>query len=205
MQKIYANLLQRERQKHFPAGDFDRAVNHTDALLEYLLPTVLGRGSSRSVYLNKQPVRIESSLPSDITEDDKETIKKLFNCETVVKVAHSYHDSLHYGILSNINEHSLWHHFVSRGDKYKEHRRWLCPVLDISQCGKYLTMVKTEKLKEDEMPVKLPSFLSDTQFGNFGWLTVDKEKRIVCHDYGDLSGVYNVNPKIKMIKTIKNV
>ena len=39
---------------------------------------------------------------------------------------------------------------------------------------------KTEPLRAEEIPGRVPKFLADLKPSNFGWLN----DRVVCHDYG---------------------
>lgn len=79
--------------------------------------------------------------------------------------------------FQNIMEWRTWKEFKDDPDV----AIWLAPVIDISECGKYLIMEKTEPVEEDEMPDDIPEFIGDYKVSNMGRLS---NGNIVCHDYG---------------------
>lgn len=58
--------------------------------------------------------------------------------------------------------------------------RWLAPCHSISYSGTFLVMSKARDLLPNEIPEKLPSFLTDHKPENFGILN----GKVVCRDYG---------------------
>lgn len=59
--------------------------------------------------------------------------------------------------------------------------KWFAKIYDVSDNGKYLIQERTEKYKKEKYPEKIPSFLTDTKYDNFGYI---KGKGLVCIDYG---------------------
>jgi len=116
----------------------------------------LGHGSTRIVYALR-PWMYNGCTGSD---------------EYVLKIAKNGA-----GIRANSMEYEIWDDHM-----YDEKRlKWLAPVIEISECGKYLVMARTTPLAPSELPSKLPTFLdTDLHAGNLG-----KHKgHVVCHDYG---------------------
>ena len=62
----------------------------------------------------------------------------------------------------------------------EEVRDWLAPCEDISPCGTVMLQRRTTPVQHDQLPKKLPKFLTDQKVQNFGML----DGRLVCHDYG---------------------
>lgn len=61
-----------------------------------------------------------------------------------------------------------------------EAKPWLAPCLDISACGKALTMARTQPMTEAAWEaLKVPAWFNDVQPGNWGLI----DGRPVCHDY----------------------
>lgn len=61
------------------------------------------------------------------------------------------------------------------------HEKWFAPCLQISPCGCFLTMKKTEPLEVHEYPILIPSYMGDTHSGNWGKIN----GVAVCHDYAN--------------------
>lgn len=57
--------------------------------------------------------------------------------------------------------------------------QWLAPCYLISDDGLILVQARTRPLRPEEMPKRLPQFLTDIKPANLGWW----RGRIVCHDY----------------------
>jgi len=80
--------------------------------------------------------------------------------------------------FSNILEWTYWGelHWM---EGYKE---WLAPCVQISPSGGVLIQKKIEPIRRNELPKKLPQFLTDIKPENFGMY----EGRLVCCDYGSI-------------------
>lgn len=60
--------------------------------------------------------------------------------------------------------------------------KWLAPCKTISSCGSYLLQKRAAPLEHTKYPKKIPIFLSDLKYENFGLLN----GKFVCFDYGGL-------------------
>lgn len=77
--------------------------------------------------------------------------------------------------FANVRESLFW------GD-HEDHSavaRWLAPCEYLSPDGRVLLQRRCEPLRADDLPDRLPSFLTDIKAENFGWL----DGRVVCVDY----------------------
>lgn len=81
------------------------------------------------------------------------------------------------GSFANVQERGNWEYF-----KDAPEARWLAPVIDISPCGGMLLQRKVEPVRSEEMPDKVPAFLTDLKLSNFGRL----DGRIVACDYSSI-------------------
>lgn len=61
-----------------------------------------------------------------------------------------------------------------------EFKRWFAPCVHCSTDGRVLFMKRTETPRREEYPEKMPVFLTDHKFQNYGML----DGQLVCHDYG---------------------
>lgn len=156
-------------QAHFKKGLDNGSIDNIDILLKFLLPDRLGGGQYRTTYSMK-------------------------GTGNVLKIAHRYEDLESFiGIQSNIMEHNLYR-AVSNCSELSELKLWLCPVINISNCGKYLVMARTIPLTTGQyksIANEVPYILtSDMHIGNFGMLKADKNSngvdRIVMIDYGNV-------------------
>jgi len=59
-------------------------------------------------------------------------------------------------------------------------KEWFAPVKWISPNGRILVMRKTHEKPDKERPKKIPKFLWDVKWDNYGWIG----NNFVCHDYG---------------------
>lgn len=87
--------------------------------------------------------------------------------------------------FENINEWDTYHNVMHKSPQLG---KFLCPVAQISGCGRILMMKKTTPIKDKQkMPKQIPAFLADTKIQNWGRLPNGK---IVCHDYAN-SHIYS--------------
>lgn len=99
--------------------------------------------------------------------------RRVFQCfdeSLVVKV------EIHDHVFANISELLLYN-----GLNGTPHIKWLAPIVDISENGKFMFMKKTEPLPDDKAVWMLPEFLADLKRENFGLY----EGKIVAHDYAN--------------------
>lgn len=82
--------------------------------------------------------------------------------------------------FQNIREWMIWQDF----QYVKGIKEWLAPCHSISHSGTFLVMDRAFNVQPDQVPEKLPSFLTDHKLDNYGMLGAGKKKRFVCRDYG---------------------
>lgn len=78
--------------------------------------------------------------------------------------------------FQNVLEWETWREFEHEDNSIV--RDWLAPCIDISPCGIFMLQERTYKPKE--YPDKIPTWLFDRKFSNFGVL---KNGKFVSHDY----------------------
>lgn len=83
----------------------------------------------------------------------------------------------HEGCFANVKEWDVWTD-CREAPNWVE---WLAPCLAISGKGRFLIQERTKPVVMEQLPKKIPAFLTDRKVGNWGRL---KNGRIVCHDYG---------------------
>lgn len=75
---------------------------------------------------------------------------------------------------ANVIEHKIWEHV-----KFTKNEKWFAPCGTISRCGRIMLQRKVEYATYDKYPKKMPTFLTDFKYQNFGLL----EGKLVCVDY----------------------
>lgn len=92
--------------------------------------------------------------------------------ELVIKVAEDRGGQSH-----NLVEWKIWEEL-----KYcKEASKWLAPVIDVSDSGKYLIMKRAEMGRKADYPEMVPKFFTDLKYQNYGFIG----KQLVCVDYAN--------------------
>lgn len=79
------------------------------------------------------------------------------------------------GSFQNVAEWNVW-----EAVKETEWAKWFAPCVAISPCGSVLLMKRTTPVSRGAYPERLPRFLTDCKFQNYGEI----DGRFVCHDYG---------------------
>lgn len=114
--------------------------------------------------------------------------RKVYTCalnpELVVKLAP-------FDPYSNRQESFIWNEAMWKPDVYK----WLAPVVAISENGRILIQKRTTLLDHSKYPKKLPAFLADTKYANYGML----DGKFVCHDY-NITRICDVGLSTKLVK-----
>lgn len=77
--------------------------------------------------------------------------------------------------FQNIVEWETWERV--RGTEFE---KWFAPCVNISPSGSVLIMKKTIPILQKDYPKKMPVFLTDFKYSNYG----EFDGRFVCHDYG---------------------
>lgn len=99
-----------------------------------------------------------------------------FNKDWVVKVENDDENRK----FCNFSEYS----FYENNKFNKKVSKWLAPCYRLSPDGRILIQHKCTPVVLDDLPKKVPEFLTDLQISNFGWYKDKKgNKRIVCVDY----------------------
>src|SRR5574343_3505 len=100
----------------------------------------------------------------------------------VVKVEHEG------GAFQNVRESELW--FEIADTKFK---KWFAPVVYVSGCGTVIIQKKCEPLDKKKYPKKIPVFLTDTKYANYGLLN----GKFVCFDYGSIAFTMDWKDRLK--------
>jgi hypothetical protein len=85
-----------------------------------------------------------------------------------------------FGTHSNILEWETWEKHRWNPDIAK----FLAPCVSISDCGRVLVQKKVAKARVEDLPEKIPEFITDLHIENWGWYNSSP----VCIDYGILHG-----------------
>lgn len=94
--------------------------------------------------------------------------------------------------FQNVVEREIW-----LATKTTKHAKWFAPVRRISGLGCILLMDRTLPAPRSSFPKKMPDFLGDLKYSNFGML----RGKLVCHDYGTLCNFLHAVPsRVKMSK-----
>lgn len=107
------------------------------------------------------------------------------NNDWVVKVEKD-HDWRNF---QNVLEMNIWSEFR----EVKSVAQWLAPCRFMSPNGRILIQDRCAPLRADEMPNKLPAFLTDVKYENFGKLN----GRVVCVDYGMV--IMNLSTRLREV------
>jgi hypothetical protein len=75
--------------------------------------------------------------------------------------------------------------------------KWFAPCIDISPNGVFLLQTRTYQPLKSDYPEKVPSFLDDLKYSNYGVIVKGNKKQFVCHDYGNTVLTKGVNNKLK--------
>lgn len=89
--------------------------------------------------------------------------------------------------FANVNEYQLWQNYCDT-----DCGKWLAPCVQLSPYGRILLQRHCDPVRKDELPEKMPAFLTDHKLENFGMY----EGRLVCFDYATII----VNPSLAMRK-----
>lgn len=77
----------------------------------------------------------------------------------------------------NVIEYELWN-----AVKDTPYRKWFAPVRHMSGMGTILLMDRTLPAPRKAYPKRMPVFLGDYKYSNYGLLN----GKLVCHDYGSM-------------------
>ena len=83
------------------------------------------------------------------------------------------------GHFQNAAEWGVWNCVKHEPDQIA---KWFTPCHYISPCGIFLIQDRTDPVRDDEFPAKIPAMFTDLKRQNWGSLN----GKFVCHDYGIL-------------------
>jgi hypothetical protein len=78
-------------------------------------------------------------------------------------------------LSQNVAEWLMWNEL-----QHTEAGKWLAPCVSLSSFGSVLIQKRTTPIQHGKYPEKVPTFLCDFKYQNFGMY----KGRFVCHDYG---------------------
>lgn len=58
--------------------------------------------------------------------------------------------------------------------------KWFAPCIHISSCGTVLIQRRTQAMRLEELPKRMPAFFADFKRTNYGLI----DGQVACHDYG---------------------
>lgn len=160
-----------------------------EALMTFILGTPYAEGTTRKVFQLRGgdfSFSIGSTLIKDWNTETVVDTKNLYNQHKVVKVACKYEAGRLKGIADNIKEWDIW----CQVRHHPELSKWFCPVTEISDCGRFLVMLKCDPVTEEEVPSDIPEFLSDVKAANWGKLTYEGITKVVMLDYAGIKSNY---------------
>lgn len=138
-----------------------------DMLFGYPLTSELGFLESHSVRLDIARTLLGDKIGGGVA-------RQVFNCRFNPRLVVKVEDGA--GSFQNITESKWW----DEVHDIKEVAKWFAPVLAISPCGTVLIQHKVAPARLEDYPEKVPEFLVDRKFTNFGI----HKGRLVCFDYG---------------------
>ena len=88
-------------------------------------------------------------------------------------------------LVAKIEERQFdWHNIaelqVWQAVRFTNLAKWFAPCIEIAGNGSVLLQRRTQPIRRDELPAKVPAFFTDLKPSNWGLL----DGRPVCHDYG---------------------
>jgi hypothetical protein len=96
--------------------------------------------------------------------------------------------------FQNVVEGEVWK--ATKGTRFE---KWFAPVRQVSGMGTILIMDRTLPAPRSAYPRRMPEFLGDLKYSNFGLLG----GRLVCHDYGSINNFLKgvvTNEKLRTAK-----
>lgn len=119
------------------------------------------------------------------------TFRDVFECRMDRSLVVKVETATQWRCFSNVKEMQFW----QDNQHYKAVADWLAPCVYLSPDGRIMCQRRVTPLTEQqkkELPEKIPSFLTDLKYGNFGML----DGRLVCVDYASVIS----NPSVKLRK-----
>lgn len=107
--------------------------------------------------------------------------RDVFSCKLRPDLVVKVERETDYRDFTNAREMRFW----CDNQDYRPVAKWLAPCEFLSPDGRILLQRKATITTESDLPnlpKHLPAFLTDTKFGNFGWI----EGKLVCVDYASV-------------------
>lgn len=102
--------------------------------------------------------------------------RDVFECRINDRLVVKVENDLPWRYFANVLEMKFW----SDHQHCDKIAKWLAPCEYLSPDGLVLLQRRVEPIRDsDELPKKLPTFLTDVKRDNYGWL----DGRLVCFDY----------------------
>lgn len=99
----------------------------------------------------------------------RKVVSMKYSDDYVLKIEEGEH------CFQNVIEWETW-----KTVQFTEFAKYFAPCKEISGDGRVLVMARTTLPSRRQYPERLPKFLTDFKFANYGVY----RKRVVCHDYG---------------------
>ncbi len=107
--------------------------------------------------------------------------RDVFQCKLRPDLVVKVERETNYRDFTNVREMRFW----CDNQDYAAIAKWLAPCEFLSPDGRILLQKKAAIVSEGDLqnlPTQLPAFLTDTKFGNFGWIN----GKLVCVDYASV-------------------
>lgn len=100
--------------------------------------------------------------------------RKVFECHLDPSLVVKVETSGDHRTFANFREMDVWNNL-----EHTKLSKWLAPCVSLSMSGLILLQKRVKPIRREEMPKKLPGFLTDLKVENFGIL----DGQVVCVDY----------------------
>lgn len=103
--------------------------------------------------------------------------RKVYACKLRPELVVKVESEVDYRNFANVKEMQFW----NDNEHHKAVSKWLAPCEYLSPDGRILLQRRVKPVDPtDKLPAKLPKFITDRKYKNFGWF----EGRLVACDYG---------------------
>jgi len=110
----------------------------------------------------------------------------------------SEHDCIMQNSFCNVQEFLMWREIEGLKGELEWVKNWFAPIHWISPGGHILCMERTYSKPDQERPEKIPKFMWDVKWDNFGWIG----DNLVCHDYAHINAFTSYSKKMQTVKKI---
>lgn len=114
--------------------------------------------------------------------------REVYVCRTATDLVVKVEKYLDYRSFANVTENTLWRDW----EHAPKVAKWLAPCQYLSPDGRILLQRRAKPVRDDDqLPDKIPAFLTDVKRENFGWI----DGQLVCIDYAYHITRLNMNMK----------